>query len=168
MSVMPLWTSGEAVRATGGSTTAAWSAAGVSIDTRTIMPGDLFVALQGDARDGHEFVRAAVEKGASAALVSRIPQRRCRKTLRCWSSKTHCLHWKRSGAISSGSAARRGLLRGHGQRRQNHDQGEMLRMMLAAPGNASPHPQLTYNNHWGVPLRPCHADCRATRSFRRI
>src|SRR6185437_8356636 len=73
MSGEPLWTSDEAVRATGGKATAAWSATGVSIDTRTITAGDLFVALQGDARDGHEFVAAALEKGAAAALVSRIP-----------------------------------------------------------------------------------------------
>ena len=43
---------------------------GISIDTRTLAPGDLFVALQGE-RDGHEFVEAAFAKGAAAALVSR-------------------------------------------------------------------------------------------------
>lgn len=43
---------------------------GLSIDTRTLRPGDLFVALQGE-RDGHDFVAAAFEKGAAAALVSR-------------------------------------------------------------------------------------------------
>ena len=42
---------------------------GLSIDSRTTQPGDLFIALQGD-RDGHEFVTAAQTKGAVAALVS--------------------------------------------------------------------------------------------------
>ena len=41
---------------------------GVSIDTRTIAPGDLFCALAGN-RDGHEFVADALAKGAAAALV---------------------------------------------------------------------------------------------------
>ena len=65
---MSLWTSAEAARATGGHATCDWQADGVSIDTRTILPGDLFVALKA-ARDGHEFVAQALEKGAAAALV---------------------------------------------------------------------------------------------------
>jgi UDP-N-acetylmuramoyl-tripeptide--D-alanyl-D-alanine ligase len=45
--------------------------ANVSIDTRTIKPGDLFVALVGEHRDGHEFVMEAATRGAVAALVTR-------------------------------------------------------------------------------------------------
>jgi len=48
----------------------AWDIGGISIDTRTLQAGDLFVALQGE-RDGHDFVAAAFSKGAAAALVSR-------------------------------------------------------------------------------------------------
>ena len=66
-----LWTSASAQAATGGRLAgAAWEATGVSIDTRTLRAGDLFVALK-DARDGHDFVRAAFAQGAAAALVSR-------------------------------------------------------------------------------------------------
>lgn len=43
---------------------------GLSIDTRTLSPGDLFIALKGGKADGHEYVRKAFEKGAAAALVS--------------------------------------------------------------------------------------------------
>ena len=68
-----LWTSADAVAATGGRATRDWQATGVSIDTRTLRPGDLFVALK-DVRDGHDFVAQALEKGAAAALVSRIPE----------------------------------------------------------------------------------------------
>ena len=68
-----LWTSEEARRATGARGQGPeWQATGVSIDTRTLQPGDLFVALK-DVRDGHDFVAQALEKGAAAALVSRIP-----------------------------------------------------------------------------------------------
>ena len=70
---MTLWTASEATAATGGQATTDWTACGVSIDTRTLLKGDLFVALQA-ARDGHDFVAQALAKGAAAALVSRIPQ----------------------------------------------------------------------------------------------
>jgi len=70
---MSLWTSADAAAATGGRNTADWQAIGVSIDTRTLAPGDLFVALEA-ARDGHDFVAAAFDKGAAAALVSRVPE----------------------------------------------------------------------------------------------
>ena len=69
----PLWTSAEAAAATGGAVGSDWTASGVSIDTRTLAPGDLFVALKA-ARDGHEFVAQALEKGAAAALVSHVPE----------------------------------------------------------------------------------------------
>ena len=68
----PLWTSGEVITVTGGTLdgTGHWPpVSGISIDTRTIEPGDLFVALQ-DQRDGHDFVTAAFAKGAVLALVT--------------------------------------------------------------------------------------------------
>ena len=43
---MSLWESEDAAQATGGKNTLSWSATGVSIDTRTIQPGDLFIALK--------------------------------------------------------------------------------------------------------------------------
>src|SRR5579864_7805089 len=45
--------------------------AGVSIDSRTIQPGELFVAIHGPRHDGHDHVVAALEKGAAAGLVAR-------------------------------------------------------------------------------------------------
>ena len=69
---MTLWTAAEAAEATGGRAQGDWTASGVSIDTRSLAPGDLFVALK-DVRDGHDFVAQALGKGAAAALVSRVP-----------------------------------------------------------------------------------------------
>jgi len=69
---MALWTATEAVNATGGVTAFDWEVNGVSIDTRTLTPGDLFVALK-DIRDGHDFVAQALANGAGAALVSHVP-----------------------------------------------------------------------------------------------
>lgn len=68
-----LWTSAEAEAATGGHGTRPWRATGVSIDSRTLAPGDIFVALQGERADGHAHVAAALAKGAAAALVARRP-----------------------------------------------------------------------------------------------
>ena len=64
-----LWTAQDAARATGGRLVNgdAWMAGGVSIDTRTLEPGDLFVALK-DVRDGHDFLAQAFVSGACAAL----------------------------------------------------------------------------------------------------
>jgi UDP-N-acetylmuramoyl-tripeptide--D-alanyl-D-alanine ligase len=67
--VTALWNGDELARAV-GTASRGFAVGGISIDTRTVKPGDLFVALQG-ARDGHDFVAEALAKGAAAALVSR-------------------------------------------------------------------------------------------------
>ncbi len=69
-----LWTNDTATRAIGGRAEGQWSARGVSIDSRTVAAGDLFVALQGPNFDGHSFVADALAKGAAAAMVARRPQ----------------------------------------------------------------------------------------------
>lgn len=72
MNTPVLWTASEVAAATGGDAGGgAWSATGVSIDSRTVREGDLFVALRGERFDGHGFVRDALEKGAAAALIAR-------------------------------------------------------------------------------------------------
>jgi UDP-N-acetylmuramoyl-tripeptide--D-alanyl-D-alanine ligase len=43
----------------------------VSTDTRTLQPGDLYVALIGDRLDGHEYIKQAIEKGACAVVISK-------------------------------------------------------------------------------------------------
>jgi len=68
-----LWTSAEAEAATGGAGNRAWRASGLSIDSRCVAPGDLFVALRGESHDGHDHVAAAIAAGASSAIVSRLP-----------------------------------------------------------------------------------------------
>jgi UDP-N-acetylmuramoyl-tripeptide--D-alanyl-D-alanine ligase len=67
-----LWTAAEVLAATRGRATGAadWQAYGVAIDSRTIQSGDLFVAIAGPNHDGHQFVAAAIDAGASAAIVA--------------------------------------------------------------------------------------------------
>ena len=69
-----LWTSTDVEMATNGMPKQPhWQAHGVSIDTRTLAPGDLFVALVGPNHDGHDHLEAAFKAGAAAALVQHFP-----------------------------------------------------------------------------------------------
>ena len=68
-----LWTGSEAATATGGQTGGAWQASGLSIDSRSVAKGDLFIALEGPNHDGHDFVAQALADGAAAAMVHRVP-----------------------------------------------------------------------------------------------
>lgn len=63
----PLWTSDTVAKATGGTVSGHWMVSGLSIDTRSLQHGDLFVPLK-DARDGHDFIPQAFAAGAAATL----------------------------------------------------------------------------------------------------
>jgi UDP-N-acetylmuramoyl-tripeptide--D-alanyl-D-alanine ligase len=69
-----LWTSAEIAAATNGRAGKRFTADGVSIDSRKVAPGDLFVALHGPNFDGNDFVATALTAGAAGALVDRLPQ----------------------------------------------------------------------------------------------
>ncbi|MCB5197624.1 UDP-N-acetylmuramoyl-tripeptide--D-alanyl-D-alanine ligase [Loktanella sp. TSTF-M6] len=151
-----LWTSADAVAATGGTTTADWQAQGVSIDTRTIQPGDLFVALTA-ARDGHDFVAQALEKGAAAALVTHRP-----------AGVGDDAPLLIVGDVLGGLADLARFARARTAARIVAVTGsvgktstkEMLRAALA-PQGATHAAEASYNNHWGVPLTLARmpADC---------
>lgn len=65
-----LWTSDEIAKAVGGTTHGSFEVSGVAFDSREIGPGDLFVAMKGEATDGHLFVGQAIGAGAVGAVVS--------------------------------------------------------------------------------------------------
>lgn len=66
-----LWDASDIAEVTGGKASADFVVSGVEIDSRDVRSGDLFVALRGEAQDGHEFLDAAFANGATAALVDR-------------------------------------------------------------------------------------------------
>jgi len=68
---LALWTAAEIAAATGGTAYGEFQVSGVEMDSRDVRGGDLFVALKGEAMDGHRFLDAAFANGASAALVDR-------------------------------------------------------------------------------------------------
>ena len=142
-----LWTSLDAALATKGRNTKDWEASGVSIDTRSLEPGDLFVALE-DMRDGHDFVAAALEKGASAALVSRIPEGVSKDApllivedvLKALEDLGRAARARMNGQVIAvtGSVGKTSTK-------------EMLRSALSGQGKTHA-AERSFNNHWGVPL----------------
>jgi UDP-N-acetylmuramoyl-tripeptide--D-alanyl-D-alanine ligase len=142
-----LWTSDDAVAATAGRATCAFAITGISIDTRAIKPGDLFVALK-DQRDGHDFVAEALKKGAAAALVSRIPEG-------CTEADPLLVVADVLPALEALGVAGRARTRAKviavtGSVGKTSSK-EMLRAILGAQG-AVHAAEASYNNHWGVPL----------------
>lgn len=142
-----LWTDETAVAATGGEATAAFSATGVSIDTRSLKPGDLFVALN-DQRDGHDFLAAAFAAGAAAAMVSHIPEGAPEAGpylivedplagLRGLATAARARTGAKVIAVT-GSVGKTGTK-------------EMLRAALEASGKTHA-AEKSFNNHWGAPL----------------
>ncbi|SDC73399.1 UDP-N-acetylmuramoyl-tripeptide--D-alanyl-D-alanine ligase [Belnapia rosea] len=144
---MSLWT-GQGLRAaTGGSLGADVAIEGISIDSRSVAPGDLFIALR-DARDGHDFVGDALARGAAAAMVDRdlpglpgdAPLLRVGDTLAGLTAL--------GAAGRARSAARVVAVTGSVGKTGTK---EMLRLLLSGLGPT--HAAVaSYNNHWGVPL----------------
>jgi UDP-N-acetylmuramoyl-tripeptide--D-alanyl-D-alanine ligase len=140
----PLWTAQEIAAAAGGSIVGGgFAATGVSIDTRSLEPGDLFVALAG-VRDGHEFVAQALAKGAAGALVTREvggPAVVVGDTLKA-------LEQLGEAARDRAPQARRGAVTGS-VGKTSVTQAIMAGLMLSGPAHSS---VKSYNNHIGVPL----------------
>ncbi len=143
-----LWTSAEAESATLGQATQGFSAGGLSIDTRTLKPGDLFVALKGEHRDGHDFIAAAFAAAAGAALVTHRPQAVNDNHPLLVVADTQRGLEDLARAARARSDARIVAVTGSAGKTTTK---EMLRLALGAlgPTHAS---AASYNNHWGVPL----------------
>ena len=144
---MILWSAQQAALATGGRAVGGWAVTGVSIDTRTLQTGDLFVALRA-ARDGHDFVADALAAGAGAALVSRVPDGvdDTAPLLIVPDVQTALEDLGRAARARTGAKVI-GVTGSVGKTSTK----EMLRHMLGACGKT--HASVaSYNNHWGVPL----------------
>jgi len=138
-----LWTAHDIATATDGQVLTDFSVTGVSIDTRTVEPGDLFVALAG-VRDGHDFVAQALEKGAAGALASKPvggPSVQVADTFAA-------LEALGVAARVRAPQARRGAVTGSVGKTSVT---QAIRAGLALAGRA--HSSIkSYNNHIGVPL----------------
>ncbi len=146
----PLWATEEIIAATQGRQEGEISApvSGVSIDSRTIAPGDLFVAIKGEAHDGHEFVVSALRNGASAAIVSR-PDDAMRRAGPLIVVDDPLKALERLG-IAARSRVEGKMIAVTGSVGKTTTK-EALRLALAASGTTHAS-AASYNNHWGVPL----------------
>ena len=142
-----LWTADELTRAIGVPVAAPITGAGVSIDTRTLRGGDLFIALMGENGDGHAYVEDALAKGAAGALVDREISGVDRSKLLLAEDTLAAL-----GRLGAFARARFGgrVIAVTGSVGKTTTK-EMLRRMLSAQGTAHV-AEASYNNHWGVPL----------------
>ena len=142
-----LWTSAELRAATNGVLAAECVVKGVSIDSRSIAPGDVFIALR-DQRDGHDFVADALARGAMAAMVDHAPQGAVD------TAKLLMVGDTLAGLTALGAAGRaRAMARVVGVTGSvgKTTTKEMLRVALGAFG-ATHASAASHNNHWGVPL----------------
>ncbi len=139
-----VWTSDEIARATRGAPPETpFSASGVSIDSRTTLKGDLFVALR-DGRDGHEYIDSAIAAGAVGSLVDRPvrgPFIRVGDTL-------SALRELGAVAISRATLAQRIAITG------SVGKTSVTQAIAAAAElvGLTHRPQKSQNNHIGVPL----------------
>lgn len=141
----PLWAATDLTEATGGVLATPFHATGVSIDTRTLVPGDLFVALLGEGRDGHDFVPDAMAKGAAGVLIHRAVPGVDRMLL----VDDTLAALTRMGGFAR--ARYEGLVIAITGSVGKTTTKEMLRTILSACGPT--HAAVaSYNNHWGLPL----------------
>jgi UDP-N-acetylmuramoyl-tripeptide--D-alanyl-D-alanine ligase len=150
MSGAGLWTAQELARATGGRLQGKVQdrVTGISIDTRTLAPGEAFFAIKGDRLDGHDFVETALAKGASLAVVDEASAQRfpdgallivgdTLQAMRDTGRAARARSFAKIVAVT-GSAGKTGTK-------------EALRLALSPSGETHAS-SASFNNHWGVPL----------------
>ncbi len=146
-----LWTADELVAATGGTLVGQVTKPlnAISIDSRTIGQGDVFVAIKGDKMDGHDFVSASLKAGAGLAVVSRVDDdmRAAGPLLVVKDDPLRGLE-AMGRAARARSAAKIIAVTGSVGKTSTK---EMLRVALSASGETHAS-AASFNNHWGVPL----------------
>ena len=144
-----LWTAGELAGVFGNPAEGAMpeGVGGISIDTRTLAPGDLFFAIKGDRTDGHDYLEQAFAAGAALAVVRHDfdgtaagPLIRVPDTLEAMAALGRAGRARSSAKIIAvtGSVGKTSTK-------------EMLRLLFGRLGRVHASDK-SYNNHWGVPL----------------
>jgi UDP-N-acetylmuramoyl-tripeptide--D-alanyl-D-alanine ligase len=155
---LALWGAASIAAATGGVAKGSFEVAGVEIDSREVREGDLFVALKGEATDGHRFLDGAFAKGAAAALVDRPIDR------------PHVLVKDTSTALELLGKASRDRMLGKiigvtgsvGKTGVKEALFAALDRASRGPGGFGAHRSVkSYNNHVGVPLSLARMPARA-------
>lgn len=151
---MALWDAAAIAQATGGVASHQFQASGVEMDSRDVRPGDLFIALKGEAMDGHKFLPAAFAKGAVAAITDRpvdFPHVLVKDTTKALHDLAHAAR-DRSDAVRiavTGSVGKTGV------------KEAIFKSLDRASRGASHRSVRSYNNHVGVPLSLARMPARA-------
>ncbi len=146
-----LWTERELTDALGAPPSERLTATieGVSIDTRTLAPGDLFFAVRGETHDGHDHVARAFAAGAPAAVVHWDRVRDLAALGPVFAADETLKAMERLG-VTARARTRAQIVAVTGSVGKTSAK-EMLRAMLGASGQTHAS-AASYNNHWGVPL----------------
>ena len=147
----PLWTTEAFVEACGGTARGDEGAdvTGISIDSRTLEPGDAFIAIIGDRLDGHDYVAAALEAGASLALVAEDRLEQLPENGR-YVAVEDPLEAMRKLGIAARARTNARIVAVTGSVGKTSTK-EALRLTLGQSGKV--HASVaSFNNHWGVPL----------------
>ncbi|MEM7780180.1 MAG: UDP-N-acetylmuramoyl-tripeptide--D-alanyl-D-alanine ligase [Pseudomonadota bacterium] len=151
---LALWDAAAIEAATGGTASHAFQASGVEMDSRDVRPGDVFVALKGEAMDGHNFIDGAFAKGAVAAITDRpvdFPHVLVKDTTKALHDLAHAAR-ERSAAVRiavTGSVGKTGVK-------------EAIFAALDRASRGAAHRSVrSYNNHVGVPLSLARLPARA-------
>ena len=152
---MSLWTSAEIAEATGGTASADFAVDGVTFDSREVGRGDLFIAMVGEAMDGHRFVDAAIAAGAAGVLVDREvphPHVRVADTMAALEALGRAARARCAATVIgvTGSVGKTGTKEALAAALDRDAPGEVHRSVKS------------YNNHTGVPLSLARMprDCR--------
>ena len=122
---------------------------GISIDTRTLRPGELYFAIKGDNSDGHDYVAAAFKNGAAAAVVDEAHVEALRGLGALY--VVHDVLKSLGGlAVAARKRSRARIVAVTGSVGKTSTK-EALRKVLSAAGPTHASDK-SYNNHWGVPL----------------
>lgn len=151
---LALWDSASVEAATCGRASHAFQAAGVEMDSRDVRPGDLFIALKGEAMDGHKFIASAFAKGAVAAITDRpvdFPHVLVEDTTKALHALAHFAR-ERGDAVRiavTGSVGKTGV------------KEAIFNALDRASRGAAHRSVRSYNNHVGVPLSLARLPARA-------
>ncbi|MFT3941492.1 UDP-N-acetylmuramoylalanyl-D-glutamyl-2,6-diaminopimelate--D-alanyl-D-alanine ligase [Rhodopseudomonas sp.] len=161
MSKQPLWTSdamAEAMAAT-RSGTLPRDVFGISIDSRTLAPGDAYFAIKGDVHDGHDFVAAALNAGAALAVVEKAQRDKFAADAPLLVVEDVLEGLRRLGIAARSRLSAKVIAVTGSVGKTSTKEG--LRGVLGAQG-ATHASVASFNNHWGVPLSlaRCPADTR--------
>lgn len=151
---LALWDAAAIAQATGGMASGDFQCAGVEMDSRDVRNGDLFVALKGEAMDGHAFVEAAFAKGAAAALVEHpidYPHILVKDTTEALQALAAAARARTPAKIVgvTGSVGKTGV------------KEALFAALERASRGATHRSTRSYNNHVGVPLSLARMPARA-------